>query len=151
MAVAEREVNVISPSWTAVAHDWVSTVDHKKIGILYILMSLVFLFIGGVEALLMRWQLVQTGEHHFVLVHVEHHLVHDGWSWGVFLQELATLYGAAVADRPSPLPALPIQFRDYAQWQRRLVGRKSETSAAAKPQPARCAEPDGGSRSSRRR
>ncbi len=71
---------------------------------------------------LMRWQLVQTGEHHFVLVHVEHHLIHDGWSWGVFLQELATLYGAAVEDRPSPLPALPIQFRDFAQWQRHLVG-----------------------------
>jgi amino acid adenylation domain-containing protein len=70
---------------------------------------------------LMRWKLVQTGEHHFVLVHVEHHLIHDGWSWGVFLQELATLYGAAVEDQPSPLRALPIQFRDFAEWQRRLV------------------------------
>ena len=38
-------------------HDWVTTVDHKKIGILYVLMSLVFLVIGGAEALLMRWQL----------------------------------------------------------------------------------------------
>ncbi len=58
MAVAEREVKLASPSWTALAHDWVSTVDHKKIGILYILMSVVFLFIGGFEAVLMRWQLV---------------------------------------------------------------------------------------------
>ena len=43
--------------WTAVLHDWATTVDHKKIGILYILMSLVFLVIAGCEALLMRWQL----------------------------------------------------------------------------------------------
>ena len=46
-----------SPPWTAVLHDWVTTVDHKKIGIMYILMSLVFLVIAGCEALLMRWQL----------------------------------------------------------------------------------------------
>jgi cytochrome c oxidase subunit I len=58
MSVAEREVEPASPPWTAVLHDWVSTVDHKKIGILYILMSLVFLFIGGFEAVLMRWQLI---------------------------------------------------------------------------------------------
>ena len=38
-------------------HDWVTTVDHKKIGIMYMLMSVVFLIIGGVEALLIRWQL----------------------------------------------------------------------------------------------
>src|SRR5581483_2388408 len=47
------------PPWTAVLHDWVTTVDHKKIGILYVLMALVFLVIGGVEALLLRWQLLQ--------------------------------------------------------------------------------------------
>src|SRR4051812_42792911 len=46
-----------SPPWTAVAHEWIATVDHKKIGILYILMAVVFLVIAGVEALLMRWQL----------------------------------------------------------------------------------------------
>jgi cytochrome c oxidase subunit I len=57
MAVVEREPSLESPPWTAVLHDWTTTVDHKKIGILYILMSLVFLIIGGVEALLIRWQL----------------------------------------------------------------------------------------------
>src|SRR6266478_2354301 len=44
--------------WTAVLHEWVTTVDHKKIGILYVLMALVFLVVGGVEALLLRWQLL---------------------------------------------------------------------------------------------
>src|SRR6266404_9138878 len=47
-----------APPWTAVLHEWVSTVDHKKIGIMYILMAVVFLVVGGVEALLLRWQLL---------------------------------------------------------------------------------------------
>jgi cytochrome c oxidase subunit I len=44
--------------WTALLHEWIATVDHKKIGIMYVLMSLLFLVIGGVEALFMRWQLL---------------------------------------------------------------------------------------------
>src|SRR6267154_3016623 len=44
-------------SWPEVLHDWVATVDHKKIGIMYVLMAIVFLFVGGAEALLIRWQL----------------------------------------------------------------------------------------------
>ena len=62
MAIAEAPREPITrpaaPPWTAVLHDWVTTVDHKKIGILYVLMAVVFLVIGGVEALLMRWQLL---------------------------------------------------------------------------------------------
>jgi cytochrome c oxidase subunit 1 len=57
MAVVEREKELASASWTAVLHEWVTTVDHKKIGILYILMSLVFLVIAGIEAMIMRAQL----------------------------------------------------------------------------------------------
>src|SRR4051812_3349476 len=44
--------------WTAVLHDWATTVDHKKIGLLYVLMAVAFLVIAGVEALLIRWQLI---------------------------------------------------------------------------------------------
>src|SRR6516162_3959581 len=58
MAVVERQPELASPSWTAVLHDWVTTVDHKKIGIMYILMALVFLVIGGIEAMLIRCQLL---------------------------------------------------------------------------------------------
>src|SRR6476661_1341978 len=62
MAVAEvtREpvTRPAAPPWTAVLHDWVTTVDHKKVGILYVLMAVFFLVVGGVEALLMRWQLL---------------------------------------------------------------------------------------------
>jgi cytochrome c oxidase subunit 1 len=57
MAVVEHAPKLGSLPWTAVLHEWATTVDHKKIGILYILMSLVFLVIAGCEALLMRWQL----------------------------------------------------------------------------------------------
>ncbi len=46
------------PGVASLLHGWTTTVDHKRIGILYVSMSLVFLVIGGVEALLMRWQLV---------------------------------------------------------------------------------------------
>src|SRR5262245_31409684 len=57
MATAEYESRWERPPWTAVLHEWVTTVDHKKIGILYVLMALVFLVVGGVEAVLVRWQL----------------------------------------------------------------------------------------------
>src|SRR3954466_4265321 len=62
MAVVEEPLGLAhqpaTPPWTAVLHDWVTTVDHKKIGIMYVLMAVVFLVIGGVEALLLRWQLM---------------------------------------------------------------------------------------------
>jgi cytochrome c oxidase subunit 1 len=58
MAIAEYDPRTASQPWTAVVHDWITTVDHKKIGVLYVLMSLGFLVVGGAEALLMRWQLV---------------------------------------------------------------------------------------------
>jgi cytochrome c oxidase subunit I len=45
-------------SWTTVVQEWVTTVDHKRIGILYILSALFYLVVGGVEALLLRWQLL---------------------------------------------------------------------------------------------
>src|SRR5260370_20183682 len=63
MAVVEATREPISrpaaPPWTAVLHEWVTTVDHKKIGILSVLMALGFLVIGGFEAMLIRWQLLR--------------------------------------------------------------------------------------------
>jgi len=61
-------------------------------------------------------------EEHRLLVTV-HHIVSDGWSTGMLLRELETLYAAFASGRPSPLPALPIQYGDFAVWQReRLQG-----------------------------
>src|SRR5215207_4652262 len=54
---------------------------------------------------------------HVVLANF-HHVVSDGWSIGVFGRELMALYGAYRAGRPSPLPELPVQYADFAAWQR---------------------------------
>jgi amino acid adenylation domain-containing protein len=52
-----------------------------------------------------------------------HHAISDGWSLRVLARELGTIYAAFVESRPSPLPQLPIQYADYAVWQRaRLEG-----------------------------
>src|SRR5579872_4945652 len=58
MASAEYEAELPSPPWTAVLHEWVATVDHKKIGILYVLMAILFLIIAGLQAVLIRVQLL---------------------------------------------------------------------------------------------
>ncbi|HSF41831.1 MAG TPA: MupA/Atu3671 family FMN-dependent luciferase-like monooxygenase [Thermoanaerobaculia bacterium] len=50
-----------------------------------------------------------------------HHSVCDGWSFDVLVRELAALYRAFSAGRPSPLPDLPIQYADFAQWQRQWL------------------------------
>ena len=47
-----------------------------------------------------------------------HHVVADGWSLGVLGAEISALYNAFVAGKPSPLPDLPIQYRDFVAWQR---------------------------------
>ena len=47
-----------------------------------------------------------------------HHIITDGWSCGVFLRELSTLYAAFSTNQPSPLPELPIQYGDFTIWQR---------------------------------
>jgi amino acid adenylation domain-containing protein len=67
---------------------------------------------------LARWTLFRTGEREHVLLCVEHHLVHDGWSFGVFLRDLTALYAAFSRGHPSPLPEPALQFGDLAVWQR---------------------------------
>ena len=54
-----------------------------------------------------------------------HHIVSDGWSIGVFVDELTALYGAFQRGQPDPLPPLTIQYADYASWQRQwLAGER---------------------------
>ena len=56
-------------------------------------------------------------EDHVLLINM-HHIVSDGWSIGILIQELSALYKAFSEDAPSPLPELPIQYSDFAVWQR---------------------------------
>ena len=58
MAIAEINPALERPPWTAVLHEWIASVDHKQIGIMYFLMAVVFLVFGGAEAMVMRWQLL---------------------------------------------------------------------------------------------
>ncbi|MFL6125676.1 condensation domain-containing protein [Actinophytocola sp.] len=67
---------------------------------------------------LLRTTLIRLGQDDHVLVLVCHHIVSDGWSMGVFLREINALYPAFLAGEPSPLPPLPVQYADFAVWQR---------------------------------
>ncbi|MBV9924428.1 MAG: condensation protein [Acidobacteria bacterium] len=67
---------------------------------------------------LLRACLIRLAEHEHILLFSMHHIVSDGWSISVFAWELATLYDAFCAGKPSPLPELPVQYADYAVWQR---------------------------------
>ncbi|MBU0485479.1 MAG: amino acid adenylation domain-containing protein [Proteobacteria bacterium] len=57
----------------------------------------------------------------FVLVLTVHHIISDGWSMKIMVQELSALYQAYAANQPNPLPPLPIQYRDYAAWLNSLL------------------------------
>lgn len=67
---------------------------------------------------LIRWVLIRLAGDEHILLQLEHHLIHDGWSFHVFLGELLELYRAFTAGKPSPLAELPIQFADFAIAQR---------------------------------
>jgi amino acid adenylation domain-containing protein len=66
-----------------------------------------------------RSTLFRTGRDEHVLLISIHHIASDGWSFPTLMAELSELYRASLEDRPADLPALPIQYRDYASWQRR--------------------------------
>ena len=67
---------------------------------------------------LMRCRLYRTGETEHLLYYNVHHIAYDGWSQGIFARELAAIYDAFAGGQPSPLPELPIQYLDFALWQR---------------------------------
>ena len=78
--------------------------------------------------LLLRAKLLRLSKQEHILLLTMHHIVSDGWSIGVMVGELATLYQAFCNGQPSPLPALPIQYVDFAVWQRQwLQGEVLET------------------------
>jgi amino acid adenylation domain-containing protein len=73
--------------------------------------------------LMLRVALWRLDDDDHVLLRVFHHMAADGWSVGIFNRELASLYRAYQADKPPALNPLPIQYADFAVWQRqRLTG-----------------------------
>ena len=87
---------------------------------------------------MLRGRLLRLGEQDHVLVLTLHHIAADGWSLSVLFTELTTLYAAFAACRPSPLPDLPLQYADYAVWQRHwLQGEVLEETVGIFAHPAR--------------
>jgi hypothetical protein len=70
----------------------------------------------------LRSIVIRLSTRHHILCLVMHHIATDGWSATVLLQELSTLYRAYQSALASPLPDLPINYADYAVWQRRWLG-----------------------------
>ena len=71
---------------------------------------------------LLRFRLVRLSDLDHRLFVILHHFVFDGWSiYQVFLRELITLYESFATGQPSPLPELPVQYADYAYWQRQTA------------------------------
>jgi amino acid adenylation domain-containing protein/non-ribosomal peptide synthase protein (TIGR01720 family) len=70
------------------------------------------------EGPLFRVLLVRLGEHEHVLLLTLHHIITDGWSMEIIAEELSIGYAAATRDVPPDLPALPVQYPDFAVWQR---------------------------------
>ncbi len=69
---------------------------------------------------LFRPRLLRLGAEDVLMLNL-HHVVSDGWSMGILFRELAELYAAFAAGREAALPALPVQYADYAVWQRRRL------------------------------
>jgi hypothetical protein len=76
---------------------------------------------------LFRAMLLRLGEREHALLLTMHHIIADGWSVGVALRELVTLYASGDPARRSPLPELPVQYADFTHWQLEQL----ETSEAA--------------------
>ncbi|WP_323157015.1 non-ribosomal peptide synthetase, partial [Pseudomonas rhodesiae] len=76
---------------------------------------------------LLRVTLLELNAQEHVLVLVQHHIVSDGWSMGVMVQELMQLYAAYSQGQDCTLTPLPIQYGDYALWQRRWMEAGEKT------------------------
>ncbi len=70
---------------------------------------------------LLRCKLLQTAEEEHIFLLTMHHIISDGWSSEILIQELTTLYTALQNGEAFPLPPLPIQYADYALWQRSML------------------------------
>jgi amino acid adenylation domain-containing protein len=70
---------------------------------------------------LLRMKLLRLGEREHVVLLTMHHIISDGWSINILMEEMSSLYEAFAGGRPSPLDELPVQYMDYAVWQRQLL------------------------------
>ncbi|MBZ2163252.1 non-ribosomal peptide synthetase [Alteromonas stellipolaris] len=69
---------------------------------------------------LVRWALVAMPRQQSVLIHIEHHMIHDGWSYNLFLREFLYFY-RAYSGEDAPMPAMPGQYADFCRTQNRWL------------------------------
>jgi amino acid adenylation domain-containing protein/non-ribosomal peptide synthase protein (TIGR01720 family) len=80
---------------------------------------------------LIRARVWRIEEQEYVLLMTLHHIISDGWAMDVLIRELVTYYQAGLSGQPAALPPLPIQYADYAVWQRNwMQGTVLETQLA---------------------
>jgi amino acid adenylation domain-containing protein len=83
------------------------------------------------EAPLLRLRVLRLDKTEHILLLTMHHITSDGWSLDILFRELSALYAASLGGFPSPLPDLPIQYADFALWQREwLTGEVLEKQIA---------------------
>ena len=73
---------------------------------------------------IVRTKILHLGKSDFVLLITTHHIVFDGWSRRILVSELQSLYKAFSSRQPSPLKELPLQYADYAVWQRDVLSEE---------------------------
>ena len=74
---------------------------------------------------LLRAGLIQTADKQWVFTYMMHHIISDGWSMGVLINELLVLYNAYSNGMPNPFPPLRIHYKDYAAWQQEQLSGAS--------------------------
>jgi cytochrome c oxidase subunit I len=95
--------------WTEVVHEWVTTVDHKRLGILYIVYALLFMVIAGIEATIMRIQLIHSGNH-FVSPQVFNRMFTMHGTTMIFWVAIPVLFGFATYLIPLMIGARDMAF-----------------------------------------
>ncbi len=83
------------------------------------------------QAPLLRVGLLWLGDREHLLMVTLHHIIMDGWSLGIFANELAILYDGFSTGGASPLPALPVQYGDFAHWQRQWCHSRARNEQLA--------------------
>src|ERR1700731_729569 len=93
-SISIPNTNIASSPLVTKLHEWVTTVDHKRLGILYILYALCFLSLGGLEATIMRMQLIRP-HNNFVSPQVFNRMFPMDWTTMLFFVAMPVLFGFA--------------------------------------------------------
>ncbi|MEM9491869.1 MAG: condensation domain-containing protein, partial [Myxococcota bacterium] len=119
-------------SWTSAIHDLSSLDDEQSLSAIRTQLQQLVAQPFDLECgPLLRTTLLHVADDEHILLITMHHIITDGWSMGVMVRELSQLYSALVRGQPSPIPALSLQYPDFAVWQReKLRGQRLDSLLA---------------------